>query len=769
MAFYETFNLTIDDEIVDPSSYAQGDIQTTYAGTATTITQTHIVDGYKILIEFDDDFGDNVDLYLEGSKVISSRAVIGKDHIAEAGDLSVESIVVNVGKDYEGGFKVVSYQGDTGETIGNVASLINDDNIRYCTLAGFCNTNVGAPNYASAGVIGVGYTETTSINPAIGVRGRGVSTNVQDCAGGIFDAETATGSNTYAVYAKASGGSVANYSFYGEAGEMYNLGNVNFAAVCAADTFRLASGKYIGYSAAVGTAPTGGLSFNTSNTASFTSAIVCQSNAQITRTAGDANVTLRRVNTGATAIANGNIFATIRGQGYDGSAYVTSCEMYMDATQDHSSGKSGGRIVFQTTTNDTATATKRWVIENDGHFTPFADNTYDYGTTTLQGRDGFFAGNVNVGTLRLASGKYIGYSAAVGTAPTGGLSFGTTNNATFTGNITNNGGTLTVTKDGYTNIIARSSGGNFSQIDFEQSNGTLASRTKTLSGNTIGQLRWFGRNDTANIQCAQITAIAIGDFSATSSGSGLYFQTVANGSTSLTGRWFIAHDGHFIVSANNTYDIGTTSLKVKDYYGAGNVYAATATMGTATSYTQISAEGLKYFGDATTWDDLQFPVATGKVPAANFPDYEALTTNTQAFAFEVGEYIDLQANEPSHGWKEGTSAEFHLHIATKSAIAGESAARFEIIIAHATPTGVFIETSLSANYSFSDPLAKQHFYVDIGSLPLTGYLIGTQLLCRVKRVAETTAFSEYGDEIFITQVGAHLEYDSTGSRTESAK
>jgi hypothetical protein len=592
MAFYETFNLTIDDEIVDPSSYAQGDIQTTYAGTATTITQTHIVDGYKILIEFDDDFGDNVDLYLEGSKVISSRAVIGKDHIAEAGDLSVESIVVNVGKDYEGGFKVVSYQGDTGETIGNVASLINDDNIRYCTLAGFCNTNVGAPNYASAGVIGVGYTETTSINPAIGVRGRGVSTNVQDCAGGIFDAETATGSNTYAVYAKASGGSVANYSFYGEAGEMYNLGNVNFAAVCAADTFRLASGKWIGYSADVNTAPTGGLSFNTSNTARFTSAIVCQTNAQITRTADDANVTLRRVNTGATAIANGNIFATIRGEGYDGSAYVTSCEMYMDATQDHSSGKSGGRIVFQTTTNDTATATKRWVIENDGHFTPFA---------------------------------------------------------------------------------------------------------------------------------------------------------------------------------NNAYDIGTTSLKVKDYYGAGNVYAATATMGTATSYTVISEEGLKYYGGATTWDDLQFPIASGKVPASNFPDFEALTTNTQAFAFEVGEYIDLQANEPSHGWKEGTSAEFHLHIATKSAIAGESAARFEIIIAHATPTGVFIETSLSANYLFSDPLAKQHFYVDIGSLPLTGYLIGTQLLCRVKRVAETTAFGEYGDEIFITQVGAHLEYDSTGSRTESTK
>jgi hypothetical protein len=552
MAFYETFNLTIDDEIVDPSGYAQGDIQTTYAGTATTITQTHIVDGYKILIEFDDDFGDNVDLYLEGSKVISSRAVIGKDHIAEAGDLSVESIVVNVGKDYEGGFKVVSYQGDTGETIGNVASLINDDNIRYCTLAGFCNTNVGAPNYASAGVIGVGYTETTSINPAIGVRGRGVSTNVQDCAGGIFDAETATGSNTYAVYAKASGGSVANYSFYGGAGTMYNLGNVNFAAVCAADTFRLASGKYIGYSAAVGTAPTGGLMFDNGNNAIIT--------------------------TSANQFAIGNVSGINRIQ----------------------SSNTGVEISFLNTGN---------------------------GLASMR------AGNVNFSSIRLPSGGYVGYSAAVGTAPTGGVSFNTSNNATFT----------------------------------------------------------------------------------------------------------------------------------------GNVYAPTATMGTATSYTQISAEGLKYFGDATTWDDLQFPVATGKVPAANFPDYEALTTNTQAFAFEVGEYIDLQANEPSHGWKEGTSAEFHLHIATKSAIAGESAARFEIIIAHATPTGVFIETSLSANYSFSDPLAKQHFYVDIGSLPLTGYLIGTQLLCRVKRVAETTAFSEYGDEIFITQVGAHLEYDSTGSRTESAK
>lgn len=167
-------------------------------------------------------------------------------------------------------------------------------------------------------------------------------------------------------------------------------------------------------------------------------------------------------------------------------------------------------------------------------------------------------------TLRLASGKYIGYSAAVGTAPTGGLSFGTTNNATFTGNITNNGGTLTVTKDGYSNIIARSANGGFSQVDFEHSNGTLASRTQTLSGDTLGQLRWKGRdNNNTYVQGAQIDSIAIGDYTTTSRGAALYFRTTASGSTTLMARYYIADTGHFTPLANNTYDLATSALRIR--------------------------------------------------------------------------------------------------------------------------------------------------------------------------------------------------------------
>lgn len=180
---------------------------------------------------------------------------------------------------------------------------------------------------------------------------------------------------------------------------------------------------------------------------------------------------------------------------------------------------------------------------------------------------------------------------------------------------------------------------------------------------------------------------------------------------------------------------------------------------------------LVFNGDATVWDDMQFQISSGKTGAANQPNWDAFTTNTSEYAFDVDDYIDLGSNEPPHGWKEGTAGSVHLHVAIKTAQSTGSNryAKFTIYLAYADVNEVWAETNLTAEYTIpTGTAALTHKLLTMGNLTLTNNLIGTQIKARVKRIAATGG-TEYADSVFITQVGIHFELDMVGSRTVSAK
>jgi GNAT superfamily N-acetyltransferase len=166
------------------------------------------------------------------------------------------------------------------------------------------------------------------------------------------------------------------------------------------------------------------------------------------------------------------------------------------------------------------------------------------------------------------------------------------------------------------------------------------------------------------------------------------------------------------------------------------------------------------------WDDIQFPVSTGKVPAANFPDYTAFTANTQAYKFDVGEYIDLEAEEMAHWWKEGTGVWPHLHIALDGANATGASryAKFTIYLAYADDDGVFVEVERDIEIEIPDGTADRthKFGQSATEVDFSGLGIGTQVVARVERIAATGGV-EYSNDTFITQVGIHAQKDSRGS------
>lgn len=173
----------------------------------------------------------------------------------------------------------------------------------------------------------------------------------------------------------------------------------------------------------------------------------------------------------------------------------------------------------------------------------------------------------------------------------------------------------------------------------------------------------------------------------------------------------------------------------------------------------------------TVYDDLQFAVSTGKAPAANYPDWQAFTTNTSEYGFAVNEYIDMQANELAHWWKEGSAADIHCHITPKDANSTGSNryAKFTVYVAYVGSDSIWTETSFSAELTIpTGTAAMKGHYLDMGDLTLTSLKIGTQVKVRVKRIAATGG-TEYGSDVFITQIGFHLQKDTMGSRQEATK
>ncbi len=190
------------------------------------------------------------------------------------------------------------------------------------------------------------------------------------------------------------------------------------------------------------------------------------------------------------------------------------------------------------------------------------------------------------------------------------------------------------------------------------------------------------------------------------------------------------------------------------------------------NYTELEADGtLHMIGDATVFNDLQFAISNAKVPASNAPSWETFTTNTNEYGFAVDDYIDTQANETPHSWKLGTAGHVHVHATTKAANAtgSDRFAKFTVVVAYNDTGETWQESSFTAELTIPNGTsALEQFYLDMGDLTLTSYVEEAEIKCRVTRIAATGG-TEYSGNIFITQIGIHLEEDTVGSRTEVSK
>lgn len=170
------------------------------------------------------------------------------------------------------------------------------------------------------------------------------------------------------------------------------------------------------------------------------------------------------------------------------------------------------------------------------------------------------------------------------------------------------------------------------------------------------------------------------------------------------------------------------------------------------------------------YDEIQFRVASGKVPSSNFPNWELMTATCSEYAFAVNEYIDLNSEELPHWWLEGSAADAHVHFSTKQANTSGTTtyAKFTGTFAYADINEGWVEVAKTAEYAITSPTgATTHLYLDMGDLDLTNYKLGAKIKCHIKRIAATSG-TEYPADVYIHDIGLHMIRYRLGSINETS-
>lgn len=179
----------------------------------------------------------------------------------------------------------------------------------------------------------------------------------------------------------------------------------------------------------------------------------------------------------------------------------------------------------------------------------------------------------------------------------------------------------------------------------------------------------------------------------------------------------------------------------------------------------------KLQGDSRAWDDLNFPIimrSTGQTIAA----YTAIDSGGVLLypQWAENDYHVCDSNELPHGWAEGTTISWHLHMLTNGQEASDKFVKWELIWAAAKPSTALAEQTTITTTDFTIPsgtATKTHFIVPIGTVAMTGFTIGTHLYPRLKRVASSGAAPAANP--WVTMLQAHIQFDTIGSSQVTSK
>lgn len=211
-------------------------------------------------------------------------------------------------------------------------------------------------------------------------------------------------------------------------------------------------------------------------------------------------------------------------------------------------------------------------------------------------------------------------------------------------------------------------------------------------------------------------------------------------------------------------------VTLTDLHVIENVHGSTADFGGTTNYAEFEDDGtLKFNGDATYWQDIDFPIVI-RFAGLNVPTIATVQGNITAPQWAVNDFNTCETQEFKHSWKEGSEVFWHAHILTGGTNVDNRYVRFEVEYNWANVNGTWGANQILTSPDLLIPAntpALTHLAFDLGSFVPTGGTIAGHIKARLKRVAAVGTAPTANP--FCEMLQLHIECDTVGSRIPFTK
>lgn len=284
-------------------------------------------------------------------------------------------------------------------------------------------------------------------------------------------------------------------------------------------------------------------------------------------------------------------------------------------------------------------------------------------------------------------------------------------------------------------------GADGARFHMRKSRGTVTAPTTIVTDDVLGKLVASGHDGTNYLEMGSISIEAEGTIASTRVPTRIVFSTATDAAPSvLTERMRINSAGETII-------------------------------GGATDYIKFEADGTLVFnGAATVWDDVVVSGQTVRT-GADAPTWKALSGGIYGWAFQpatVNDQVFFSIQLP-HGYKEGTDVKMHIHIVAPTNPAVSSVTKWGLEYVIAGINGTYSGTTVYGTCTIGTSDAMKNLLLSFTDISGVGLGISSVLICRLFRAATDSADTYDSYDVFLASADAHVEMDTVGSRTATAK
>ena len=166
---------------------------------------------------------------------------------------------------------------------------------------------------------------------------------------------------------------------------------------------------------------------------------------------------------------------------------------------------------------------------------------------------------------------------------------------------------------------------------------------------------------------------------------------------------------------------------------------------------------------STYWEDIDFPIII-RAAAVNRPVLATVKGNIEAPQWAVNDFVQIEGQEIIHGYKEGSTIQWHLHMITAGTEATDAYVKWQIEWVWGNANSALSDTITTTSDDLlipADTPDRAMIVREIKQVAMPTMKIGAHIWARLTRVAAD------GDapaaNPFASMLQLHIECDSPGS------